>query len=135
MKKTTVKKSRPVVKAPKKSTDPTREIAREVAQACHDQKGGDIVVLDLQKISSFAEYFIIASGTSDRQVRALGEHIEERLKKQGIRPIGVEGYEQGHWVLIDFGSVVAHLFLEEAREHYDLENFWKQAKRVRFTLK
>ena len=135
MKTTTAKKPRPTKKAQKKVADPTRELARAAAQACHDHKGEEILVLDIAKLSSFADYFVIVSGSSDRQVRALADAVEEGLSKQAERPQSIEGYDQGRWILLDYGSVVAHIFQKEVRPHYALEEFWHKARQVKFSLK
>lgn len=113
----------------------SRDLARLIAQAACDIKAEDLTVLDLKKLSGFADFFVIASGRSDRQVQAICAHIEETLGRKKIRPIGIEGYQIGHWVLIDYGSVVAHIFYEETRPFYGLEKLWGDAPRVRFRLK
>lgn len=99
--------------------------------ALRQKKVSDLVVLDVRGITSFTDIFIIASGKSTRQVSAVGEHVIFSLKKQGIRPLGVEGLQEGRWVLIDYGDVVIHIFFEPVREFYDLEGLWSDAKRVK----
>lgn len=106
------------------------EMARLAAKAALDKKGEDVVILDVRGLTTYADYFVIASGTSDRHVTALADNVEEQLKKAGHRTIGVEGYTRGHWVLLDFGDVVAHVFYDEARAFYDLEGLWSDAIRV-----
>ncbi|MFO1518058.1 MAG: ribosome silencing factor [bacterium] len=113
----------------KKST----EFAKTLAQHASSAKAIDIKILDLRGHSSFTDFFVICSGTSDRQMRAICDKATEELKKTGIRPISVEGYEHGQWVLVDFGDAVLHVFNEESRPHYDLEGFWKKVPRLRFT--
>lgn len=113
----------------------SRDLARLIAQAACDIKAEDLKVLDLKKLSGFADYFVITTGRSDRQVQAICDHIEESLGQKKIRPIGIEGYSTGHWVLIDYGSVVAHIFYEETRPFYGLEKLWGDAPKVRFRLK
>jgi ribosome-associated protein len=93
------------------------------------------VVLDLRKLSAFADYFVIATGASDRQVQAISDRIQGTLKEHQIRPLGVEGYQKGHWILVDCGSVIAHVFYEEARAFYALDKLWGDAAKVRFALK
>lgn len=110
----------------------SRSLARLIAQAAYDVKAEEIAVLDLRKISSFTDYFVIASGRSDRQVQAIADRIEENLKKR--RPISIEGYPKGHWILIDYGEVVAHIFYQELRNFYALEKLWGDAVRVKFRL-
>lgn len=113
----------------------SRDLARQIAQSAYDVKAEDLVVLDLRKFSSFTDYFIIASGRSDRQVQAIADRIQEDLKKKGVRPLGIEGYAQGHWILADFGSVVAHLFFTETRDFYGIEKLWSDAPPIQFRLK
>jgi ribosome-associated protein len=138
--KSTVKKKAPAKKAAPKTAkiipiDPSRDLAHIIAQAAHDTKATDLTVLDLTKLSAFADYFVIASGSSDRQVQAISDRIQATLKKAGVHPLGVEGYQQGHWILIDCGGVIAHVFFEEARVFYGLDKLWGDAVPVRFALK
>lgn len=100
------------------------------ARAALDHKAIDLVILEVKKLSSFTDYFVICSGTSDRQVQAIAAHIEEKLRAQGLRPLGVEGMREAHWVLLDYGDVVVHVFLGPMREFYDLERLWFDAPRV-----
>jgi len=96
-----------------------------------DKKATDIIVLDLRQIASFAEYFIIATGSNQRQVQAIADEIEEQLKKQvSTRPVRIEGYNTAEWVLMDYGDFVVHIFNKEAREFYDLERLWRDAGKV-----
>ncbi len=96
-----------------------------------DKKGVDIIALDLREIASFTEFFIIASGTNQRQVQAIADEISEQLKKQlSSRPVRIEGYRSGEWVLLDFGDFVVHIFNGEAREFYDLARLWRDARKV-----
>jgi ribosome-associated protein len=107
-----------------------RALAQKVATLVLDRKASDVVILDVRGIASYADYVVIASGESDRQVTAMAEHVQIRLKEDdGMRPIGAEGTEAGHWVLLDFGDVVTHLFFSEVRAHYDLEGLWADAPR------
>ena len=94
------------------------------------KKATSIVVLDVRKITSIADVFIICSGRSNRQVAAIAEFIQVELKKHNIRPLSVEGKKEGHWVLLDYGHVVMHIFYEPVREFYDLEGLWIDAKRI-----
>lgn len=115
-----------------------KELARVIAQAACDTKAAGIAVLDLRKVSGFTDYFVIASGTSDRQVRAICDNILEAMHKKDekpVHPLGVEGYQKGHWILIDFGGVIVHVFYEEVRAFYALEKLWGDAPRVKFRLK
>ena len=112
----------------------SREVARSIAQSAYDVKAVELVVLDLRKLSSFTDFFVIASGHSDRQVQAICDRIEKNLGLKKSTLIGIEGYPQGHWILMDYGSVVAHIFYEEVRVHYGLESLWAEAPRVKFRL-
>jgi len=94
------------------------------------KKARGLVVLDVRELTSVADVFIICGGRSNRQVRAIAEHIQTSLKKHRIRPLSVEGKTEGHWVLLDYGHVVIHVFYEPIREFYDLEGLWIDAKRI-----
>lgn len=94
-------------------------------------KALDLVLLDVTGVSSFADFFIICSGKSSRQVQGIADNIERSLKEQGVRPLGVEGRRDGQWILMDYGEVVIHIFYEPVRNFYDLESLWSEAKKVR----
>lgn len=96
------------------------------------KKALKLVVLDVGELTSVADIFIICSGRSNRQVTAIAEHIQSDLKKHNIMPLSVEGAKEGHWVLLDYGHVVIHVFYEPVRQFYDLEGLWVDAKRIRF---
>jgi ribosome-associated protein len=105
-------------------------MARKIAQLVLDKKAKDVLILDVRGMTSYADYFVIASGESDRQVSAMADGVLSEMKKsENLRPIGHEGTETGQWVLIDYGEVVAHLFFEEVRAFYDLEGLWADAAR------
>ena len=95
-----------------------------------DKKASDIVLLRTAEVTSMADYFVIASGRSDRQVQVLGQAIVDELRDEGIRPLGVEGMRTARWVLLDYGSVIVHLFAPEEREYYGLERLWSDATEV-----
>jgi len=96
-----------------------------------EKKAFGIVALDLREVTSFAEFFIIASGANTRQVQAISDEINEQLKLQlNSRPIRIEGYASGEWVLLDYGDFIIHIFEQKAREFYDLERLWRDAKKV-----
>jgi ribosome-associated protein len=95
-----------------------------------DKKASDIVLLRMAEVTTMADYFVIASGRSDRQVQALSEAIVDELRDEGIKPIGVEGQASARWVLLDYGSVIVHLFAPEEREYYGLERLWSNATQV-----
>ena len=97
------------------------------------KKAYNIIALDVHSLTSIADMFILLSGSSNRQVSALAEHIEKDLRKQGIKPLSVEGRKEGHWVLMDYGYVVIHIFYESVRELYDLEGLWRDAGRIRIS--
>ncbi|MGO9315477.1 MAG: ribosome silencing factor [Syntrophobacteraceae bacterium] len=93
-------------------------------------KALDLVLLDVSRFSSFADFFIICSGKSGRQVQGIADNLENDLKKQGLKPIGTEGKREGHWVLMDYGDIIIHVFYEPVRYFYDLESLWSEAPRV-----
>ena len=99
-------------------------------QAAMGKKAYKIVVLDVRALTSIADAFIICSGRSNRQVSAIADHIQTDLKTHNIRPLSVEGTQEGHWVLMDYGHVIIHVFYEPVREFYDLEGLWIDAKRI-----
>ena len=105
-------------------------IVSRVAEMALERKAQDVMVLDLRGISSATDYFILASGTSDIQVRAIAEHILEDSKKAGDRPDHIEGLQGGRWVLMDFIDFVVHVFHPEARAFYQLEELWGDAPRL-----
>lgn len=105
-------------------------VVKRVVSACEEVKGKDVSILDVRSLSDFADFFVIVSGRSDRQVQGITNRVIEELLRSGARPLSVEGYEDGQWVLVDCGDVVVHVFYEEAREFYDLESLWMRAKRV-----
>jgi ribosome-associated protein len=100
------------------------------AHAADSRKAQDIVVLDVQPFSSVTDRFLICSGTSDRQVKAIADAIEDELIKQGEKPLAIEGYERATWILIDCADIILHIFDEETRDFYNLEHLWHQAPRV-----
>lgn len=100
-------------------------------RAAESKKAIDIKVLDLTGITSFADTFVICTGANQRQVQAISDEVGLRLKKEaGELPISVEGYNQGEWVLADYGDLLVHVFSPKAREYYDLERLWRNAKTV-----
>ena len=95
-----------------------------------DKKALDLQILDVQEQSSFTSFFIICSGTSDRHVQAIASHIETSSKKAGQYPLGMEGFREGRWILLDYGDIVIHIFHEPVRQFYDLERLWTEAPRI-----
>src|SRR5216117_920623 len=98
-------------------------------EAAVDTKAQDAVVLELEEICSFTDYFLICTGTSTRHNQTIAERIEETLKKQGVRPLHIEGQTEGEWILLDYVDFVVHIFSARAREFYDLERLWRAGKR------
>lgn len=95
-----------------------------MAECALDRKAQDVVILDLRKKSSYADFLVVASGTSDRHVQSVAEFVEEDLGKRGEHVLGTEGLREGQWALVDFGPVVLHVFHQYTREVYDLESLW-----------
>jgi ribosome-associated protein len=101
------------------------------AQTAEDNRGADIVVLDMRELTSIFDYFVLATGTSRRQLHAMSEEIDHALEdRMGDRRLGIEGYEESRWILLDYGDVVVHLFEPETRSYYALEELWGRAKHV-----
>lgn len=107
---------------------PTR--VREAVAAAEARKALDVKVLHLEPLTSFTDYFLICSGTSERQVQALADAVEQRLETEDVSPRHVEGYGAGRWVLLDYGDFVFHIFTEEARAYYGLDRLWADAPDV-----
>jgi ribosome-associated protein len=101
-----------------------------VVGAALDRKADDLVALDVRELTSFADTFVIATGTSDRNVRAIADSIVEAMGKRGEKPLGVEGYDDGRWILIDLDDVIVHVFQEAVRRDYDLERLWSDANEI-----
>src|ERR1700734_6164 len=110
------------------------ELKKQVAsaiQACLEKKAEEISILEMEKGSgAFTDYFVLCSGTNPRQVQAIADEVELRLKTAGLRPAHVEGYKQAEWILVDYVDFIVHVFSEKARKFYDLERLWKTAKRL-----
>ncbi len=103
---------------------------RIAVEAIHDLKALDLTVLDLSEVSDFTDYFLVSTGGSERQVRAIADAVSERLRADGTRPLHVEGHEHGQWVLMDYGDFLVHIFSEPLREYYRLERLWADAPDV-----
>ncbi len=106
-----------------------RALAHQIASQLLEKKGVEVLILDVRGKTSYADYLVIASGESERQVTAMADSVQEYLGEKGIRPLGSEGYQSGSWILLDFGGVVAHLFFAETRTFYDLEGLWSDVPR------
>ncbi len=122
------KRSVPVA-MPAPTPDTARPTAVAIAKAALDKKAEDVTVLDVRGLTSYADYFVVVTADSDRQASAIADHLEETMKKLGVSKVGVEGYETGRWILVDYGDVVAHVMNRESRGFYDLEGLWADAPR------
>lgn len=108
----------------------TLRVAQAAARAARDKKGQQVVILDIRKISLIADYFVITHGTSTAQVQAIAREVEEKVSEAGGKLLRREGFASARWILLDFGGVVVHVFLEEDRRFYDLERLWGDAEVV-----
>ncbi len=108
------------------------QFAVELARIAHDNKSEDIIALDLRGISPVTDFVVIATGTSDRQTRAVADRVIEYGKKVGERPFGFSGYQSAAWILLDYVDVVFHIFSRPHREYYDLELLWGDAPRIKW---
>lgn len=109
----------------------TMEFAKMLGGFADDKKAGDIVIMELGGLTDIADSFVIVSGTSERHVKTIADGVKEGMKKEGARPLAVEGYDEGRWVILDYQNVIVHVFLESLRELYDLESLWIEAKKHR----
>ena len=116
---------------PKKKTDPEEALVRICAEGALDKKAEDVVILDMRKISSFTDFFLIVSGTSEPQLKAIAASVREKVRGElGIRPHAEDGFPASQWIIIDYGSVIVHVFHQEKRELYGLESLWGDAPRL-----
>lgn len=106
------------------------DMARRIVALAEDKKAADILLLDLEGLTTLADAFVICSGGSERQLEAIAEGIVRGMRDEGIRPIGREGLPASHWILVDFGDVIVHVFTPPEREYYGLEQHWSEAKAV-----
>ncbi len=102
----------------------------QCAQLAQEKKAAGIRALDVRESATFTDYFLLCSGTSDRQVTAVASHIEESLKKIGVSPLGVEGIREGRWVLLDYNDFVVHVFLDSVRDFYQFDRLWGSAPEI-----
>ena len=121
---------RAAVAAPARDERAPLEVARRIVEVAEDKKAADIVLLDLAGLTTIADYFVICSGGSERQLAAIADGILEALRAEKVRPIGREGQPASHWVLVDFGSVVVHIFTPPERDFYQLEKHWSEARTI-----
>jgi ribosome-associated protein len=111
--------------------DRSFELARAAALEAEASRGQNVLVLDMREQTSIFDYFVIATGTSNRQLRAISDGIDDVLQKQfGHRRVGREGYEDSRWILLDYGSIVVHLFDEQTRDYYRIEDLWAGTPQV-----
>ena len=106
------------------------EALKIAAAAADDKKAHDLVALDISGIASFADYFLLCTGDSSRQMQAIADEVEKRLKANGLRPSHVEGYQNSEWILMDYIDLVIHIFSKTARAYYDLERLWRDGKKL-----
>ncbi len=106
------------------------KLIKRIHELLEDKKAQDIVTLSLKEVTTIADYFVVATGTSSRHIVALSDYIEEELAKEHIHPKHKEGKRLGEWVLMDYSDVVVHIFNKDLREYYDLERIWNDAKRI-----
>jgi ribosome-associated protein len=111
-------------------TDTAAEFSRRLAEAAAERNAENVVALAVGELTSFADVFVLATAASDRQARAVADAVLESARAAGRSVLGVEGYEDGSWILIDVADVVVHVFVRDAREHYDLDRLWADAKRI-----
>ena len=107
-----------------------KDVLRIALKAVDDKKAVDIVVLDISSVATFANYFLLCSGDSSRQIHAIVDEVEEKLKSIGLRPTHIEGYRHAEWVLMDYIDLVVHVFSKGARAYYDLERLWRDGKKL-----
>lgn len=115
------------------SPEPSFELVEDIVESCLDAKGRELCILDMKESFGLSDYFVLVNGRSDRQVQGICNKLISRLESKGISPTTIEGYEDGHWVLVDLGDVIVHIFYEPLRKHYDLESLWNKAQKLQVT--
>ena len=120
----------PKARARVEKLDRTHDTAMAVAHAGLDKKAEDVTLLDVRGLASYADYFVVMTADSERQASAIADHIDDALSDAGRTKVGIEGQTTGRWILLDYGDVVAHIFSRDARDFYDLEGLWADAKRT-----
>jgi ribosome-associated protein len=108
----------------------SHQLALACSSAAQEKKAQDIVIMDLQGITLIADYFVICTGANPIQIKAICDNINDKLKKQGVSPLRIEGFNDARWILMDYGTVIVHIFMEEERDYYNLEKLWGDAKIV-----
>ena len=106
------------------------ELAKKAAAFLDSKKAEKLNVIEIENISSLADYFVIATGNNNTHVRALADELDEKLKSEGLAPARMEGYRSNSWILLDYGNVVVHVFLKETRDFYDLERLWQDGEQI-----
>ena len=107
------------------------EKAKTCGMLAEEKKAKDVVIMKLDDLTDITDYFLVASGTSERQVKTIADNVEAGMKERGIKPYSVEGLRDGRWVIIDYQNIIVHIFLEQLRDLYDLESLWIEAKKFR----
>lgn len=111
-----------------------QQLAHTAAKLLDDKKGRDIVAVEIRDLTTLGDYFVIASGSSNTQVKALADAVEEGLSKLGLEPRRIEGYQSAMWVVLDYSDVIVHIFYEQTRDFYALERLWADAPRIKLNL-
>ena len=114
----------------KRKKDDTKKRVILCVNAALEKKAKNIIILNMQKVTSFADYSIVCSGNSDRQVQSIAQAIEENMKKNGFLPLGIEGEKTAQWILMDYADIIVHVFYEPVRDFYDMERLWSDAPRM-----
>jgi len=109
------------------------QLANKITDLIFNKKGYDVKILDLRKLTTITDYFVVCSGDSDTQVKAIADEVDKEMRDEGIRPWHTEGYQALNWILIDFVDVVVHIFKKETREYYNLEKLWGDAPMIEVT--
>ena len=116
------------------ATDSGEQLARDIAEAADDKKAQDIVLLKVTEVSYLTDYFVIATGFSTTQIKAICDSIEKQIEeKYQLTPLRVQGKQEARWIVVDYGEVIVHVFMQEEREYYNLEAFWGHAERIEFS--
>lgn len=108
----------------------SRDLAKHAVISLDNHKAEDIQIISIRDLTVIADFFVIATGSSSTQVKALADYVEKELGEQGIKPMRVEGYPTANWILIDYGSVIVHVFYKETRDFYNLERLWKDGQQL-----
>jgi ribosome-associated protein len=111
----------------------SKTLALQIAEAALDKKAEEVVIIDVSSKVDYTDYLVVCSGASERQVKIIADEVEMRFKGKRILPFGVEGESEGHWILMDYGSVILHIFYRDTRQMYDLDGLWLDADRLPMT--